>query len=418
MKLNRLAIVLVLTMSAQPVTNDVKAASFGEDVAFLQKHVRVVVLTDRTGEAQVAVVPAFQGRVMTSTCSGPAGRSYGWVNHSLIASGKREPHINIYGGEDRFWLGPEGGQYSLFFAPGAPFDIDHWYTPAAIDTEPFELEYFTSDKVVCKRRFSVTNYSNATFDIEVRREVRLVNANELLSSFDVSVPQTVKTVGFESVNTIRNAGVNPWLPETGLLSIWILGMFNASESTTVVIPIKKGSEKLLGPEVNDAYFGKVPHDRLVVKPGVIYFLADAKFRSKIGVGPKRAKQVFGSYDAQGNVLTLVRFSLPPKAARYVNSMWELQKNPYDGDAINSYNDGPTKPGGKGFGNFYELETSSPALALEPGEEASHVHTTLHLHGNEELLEPIARAALGVGLGEIKAAFTSGSRSGGQDQPVP
>jgi hypothetical protein len=26
------------------------------------------------------------------------------------------PHINVFGGEDRFWLGPEGGQFSIFFA--------------------------------------------------------------------------------------------------------------------------------------------------------------------------------------------------------------------------------------------------------------------------------------------------------------
>ena len=41
-------------------------------------------------------------------------------------------------GEDRFWLGPEGGQFALFFKKGDPFDLDHWQTPAMMDTEPFE----------------------------------------------------------------------------------------------------------------------------------------------------------------------------------------------------------------------------------------------------------------------------------------
>ena len=27
-------------------------------------------------------------------------------------------HVNVFGGEDRFWLGPEGGQYSIFFVKG------------------------------------------------------------------------------------------------------------------------------------------------------------------------------------------------------------------------------------------------------------------------------------------------------------
>ena len=41
----------------------------------------------------------------------------------IIASGKTQPHINVYGGEDRFWLGPEGGQFSIFFAKDAKFDL-------------------------------------------------------------------------------------------------------------------------------------------------------------------------------------------------------------------------------------------------------------------------------------------------------
>ena len=28
------------------------------------------------------------------------------------------PHMNAYGGEDRIWLGPEGGMFSLFFCAG------------------------------------------------------------------------------------------------------------------------------------------------------------------------------------------------------------------------------------------------------------------------------------------------------------
>ena len=113
--------------------------SFGEALAFLQQHLDVVVLSDAEGAAQVAVVPAMQGRVLTSTLGGADGPSLGWINRALIASGDTLPHINPYGGEDRFWFGPEGGQFSIFFKPGDPFDLEHWFTPASIDTEPFDL---------------------------------------------------------------------------------------------------------------------------------------------------------------------------------------------------------------------------------------------------------------------------------------
>jgi hypothetical protein len=44
------------------------------------------------------------------------------------------------------------------------------------------------------------------------------------------------------------------------------------------------------------------------------------------------------------------------------------------------------------------------LALGAGESHVHVHTTAHFQGPAEVLDPIARAVLGVGIAEIEAAF--------------
>lgn len=380
------------------------AATFDEDIEFLGQYTDVVLLSDKASEGQVAVVPAWQGRVMTSTAGGAKGLSFGWVNRELIASGKLQPHINVFGGEDRFWLGPEGGQFSIFFAKGAAFDLEHWFTPPAVDTEPFEVVSKTADSVRCRRRIQLTNYSGTRFDLEVNREIRLVSAADTLSKIGVKLSSEVKSVGFESINSIRNTGAQPWTKDAGLLSIWILGMLNASAETTVVIPFEKGPESVRGPRVNDTYFGKVPEDRLIVRDGGLFFRGDANYRSKIGVSPRRAKPWLGSYDPASRVLTLVRFTLPQGATDYVNSAWELQKEPFGGDVVNSYNDGPPKAGAKQLGKFYELESSSPALALKSGESASHTHETIHLEGSEKQLDAVAQAALGVTLQEIKTAF--------------
>lgn len=382
-----------------------QAATFGDDLAFLRQHTSVVVLRDASGQAQVAVVPAWQGRVMTSTARSAGGTSFGWVNRELIASGKVQPHINVFGGEDRFWLGPEGGQFSIFFAPGAKFDLEHWYTPAAIDTEPYEVVSQAADRVVCRRAIALTNYSGTRFRLEVNREVRVLKAADALAARQLPLPAGVSAVAFESVNTIKNTGREPWIRDDGLLSIWILGMFSASPTTTVVVPYRAGSESALGPVVNDAYFGKVPPDRLAVKKGAVFFKADAAHRGKIGFSPRRAPSILGSYDAEGRTLTLVSFTRPEGATDYVNSMWEIQATPYAGDVVNSYNDGPPRPGAPQLGKFYELETSSPALSLAPGASATHVHQTIHLQGSEMALTAIARAALGVGLDQIKAGLT-------------
>ena len=378
--------------------------TFGDDLAFLKKYTDVVVLSETSGNSQVVVLPTLQGRAMTSTAEGTEGLSFGWINRELIASGKTVEHINVYGGEDRFWIGPEGGQFSIFFKKGVPFDLENWFTPASIDTEPFELVSKSKSRAILKKDMQLENYSRTIFNLRVDREIRVLERSEALNALGIAPAKTVKIVAFESNNTMTNTGTKAWDKETGLLSIWILGMFNPSPATTIVVPFNVGTEGELGSIVNDAYFGKVPANRLVVKDGVLFFSGDGQYRSKIGLSPQRARPIAGSYDAVNKVLTIVQYNKPQTAADYVNSMWELQKEPYKGDVVNSYNDGPSEPGAKPMGPFYELETSSPASALKPGEAISHIHRTYHLQGTEADLDTIAKATLGVTIAEIKSAL--------------
>ncbi|MBI5385348.1 MAG: hypothetical protein HZA90_11760 [Verrucomicrobia bacterium] len=380
------------------------AASFADDLAFLQKHTEVITLSDKTGHAQVAVVPAYQGRIMTSTATGADGLSYGWINRELVAAGKFVPHINVFGGEDRFWLGPEGGQFSIFFGKNAKFDLEHWFTPAPIDTEPFKVVKQAKDSAQFRHNFQLTNFSGTIFDVQADRAVRLLTPSKAWKQLALKPTPGVKMIAVESVNKITNKGKKAWTTDTGLLSIWILGMFNPSPATTIVVPIKPGSEAELGKAVNADYFGRVPAERLVVKDKAAFFSGDGQYRSKIGVGPKRALPIMGSYDAANNVLTLAQFTMPTAKHGYVNSMWEIQKEPFGGDVANSYNDGPPSPGAKPLGPFYELESSSPAAALAPGKSLEHVHRTIHLIGPKAELDAIAKAKLGVGLDEITTAL--------------
>lgn len=380
------------------------AANFGDDVTFLNGYTDVIVLSNKESLARVAVVPAWQGRVMTSSAEGDSGQSFGWLNRQLISSGKIQRHINARGGEDRFWLGPEGGQFSIFFAKGAPFNLEHWFTPAAIDTMPFQLVNHSMNRATFTALFAVTNYSGTRLELKVNREVRLLGLTEAWAKLGAKPNGTLKLVAYETDNQITNKGRQSWKKETGLLSIWILGMFNPSPHTTIVVPLRKGSESELGTKVTSDYFGEVPKERLVIKDDVVYFSGDGKFRSKIGISPKRSKAVLGSYDADHRVLTVVQFSQAQNVTDYVNSLWKLQDKPFSGDAANSYNDGPPGPGAKPLGPFYELESSSPAMELKSGQSVAHVHRTIHLTGDELDLDPVAQSVFGVSLAEIKSAL--------------
>lgn len=373
---------------------------FGNDVSFLNQFMKTVVLSDASGKGKVCVIPALQGRVMTSSAEGDQGAGYGWINYGHFKAGKLADHINVYGGEDRFWLGPEGGQFSIFFAKGAPFKFQNWFTPKCLDTEPFEVVSQEANSVRLQRDMRLTNYSGTELSLHVAREVRVLEPGEAFQALGVPLDPSVKLVAYQSTNTIKNTGTAAWTKQTGMLSIWILGMFSPSPATTIVIPYAAGNEQELGPVVKDDYFGKVPAERLVVKEKALYFSGDGKFRSKIGLNARRAKEVLGSYDAVNGVLTIVQYNKPQGNKEYVDSSWQLQKEPFQGDVVNSYNDGPNEEG-KVLGPFYELETSSPAAALAPGESITHLHRTVHLAGSEKTLDPIARAVLGVRLKEIK-----------------
>ncbi|HZE99768.1 MAG TPA: DUF6786 family protein [Planctomycetota bacterium] len=379
--------------------------TFIDDVNFLDRHTEILRLQpDRTSNAEIVVCPRLQGRVMTSTAAGPGGLSYGWINRNLIASGEMRPHINAYGGEDRFWLGPEGGQFSIFFAKGDPQDLAHWQTPAAVDSESFDVARRGLDSCLLRKRMKLTNASGALFELELQREIRCLGPKDPGRMLGIEPTSYVRWVGYQSRNKITNTGDREWKQVTGLLSAWILGMYNPSPGTTVVLPFKQGPEDQLGPVVNDAYFGKVPADRLKIGPGVLFFKGDGLRRGKIGLSPRRSLGVLGSYDAENETLTIVQFHQPKGELAYVNSMWELQKDPYSGDAANSYNDGPASPEAAPLGPFYELESSSPALALKPGIAYTHVHTTFHFQGPLDELDAIASRVLGVGLTHITEAF--------------
>lgn len=377
--------------------------TFGYDLRFIRQRKTPILLYDENFKAMVLLSPEYQGRVLTSTADGLQGYSFGWLNYDLIASMEKVPHMNAYGGEDRFWLGPEGGQFSLYFKPGEPFIYDNWQVPYGIDYDPFEIVSIEPNQVAFFKKLELQNYSNTQMDIVVSRLVRLLSPAAFLYEHGVQQADDIKAVGFESLNIIRNAGQNEWNKTTGMPSIWILGMFKPSPTATVVIPYREGPESTMGPLVTDDYFGKVDEDRLKTGAGVFYFKADGRKRSKIGVNTFRAKPLCGSFDEERGVLTIVEYSMPDTASDYVNSLWKIQDKPFAGDVVNAYNDGPLENGTQ-MGPFYEIESSSPAASLKPGESLEHSHRTLHFQGKEASLDAIAQKLLGVSLKDIRNAF--------------
>lgn len=381
--------------------NQFKRGTFGYDLEFLKSKDSIIVLSN--GDAQVIVSPRYQGKVFTSTAMGLNGQSFGWINYQALSSDSVAPHINAYGGEDRLWLGPEGGQFSIFFKPGSKMIFDNWQTPAGLDTEPWELISATKNQVTMQKILKLQNYSGTEFEVQLERNVKLLTGAEMSESLGVQPDSSVKWVGFSSDNTLINTGKNKWTKDSGTLSIWILSMLNPVLNGAAIIPYHQGNEKALGTVATTNYFGEIPADRIQMKDGILYFKIDGKHRSKLGMSYKRATRFAGSYDIDNKTLTILELSLPDKEEEYINQLWEIQKEPFKGDVINSYNDGPLENGGQ-IGPFYELESSSPAAFLAPGESINHVQKLFHFVGTDEQLNLISQKVLGVSIEQIKSAF--------------
>jgi hypothetical protein len=391
-----------------------RAPIYEEEVRLLSAHTKVLELRDEQG-ARVAVCPQWQGRVMTSTCDGDQGVSFGWINHKFIKEGQTSKVFNNYGGEDRFWISPEAGQFAFFFEPKAEQKVANWLAPPGLNEGEFRaLALFAGERQIgyrMNRRMQLTNYSGGKFDLDVTRTIKLLGVPQFEELFgtDAGAPLRAgkaRLVGFASDNSVVNRGER-MKREKGLLSIWTLGQFKPGDHTVIIIPYVAGKEPALGPVVTPDYFAPLPPERLKVTPKAILFLGDGKFRAKIGVSPQRAKAVAGSYDFDQHILTIVSYSQPADAAErmYINNRWELPlAEPYQGDAFNSYNDGPAEPGAEALGGFYELETLSPTLELAPNEALDHTHRTFHLLGDQAALAAIARAVLEVDLSEVRLAM--------------
>jgi hypothetical protein len=391
---------------AEPMPNassssTVAAASptFADDLKFLEQHGPVIVLQS-VEHAVLAISAKYQGRVMTSAVRRD-GPSLGFINRKFIQDGKTGTAFDNYGGEDRFWLGPEGGQYALYFAPGKPFSFEHWQTPAAFQEGEWTVAQQLSNEVVFTRHMKLKNYAGTALELDVRRTVRLLDEKAVMARVGGAPLTGLQWVGYETVNQITNAGRQAWTKDKGAPSVWVLAMYSPSPDAFVVIPFEKAAE---GQIVNDTYFGKVPPERLRVfaEDGFLLFKCDGQYRSKIGLGPARAREFAGSYSDSAHLLTVVNYDKPKGVTDYVNSMWEHQEKPYAGDVVNSYNDGPVEPGKASLGGFYEIETSSPAATLAPRASLTHVHRTLHFAGERSKLDPIARATLGVSLDRVAA----------------
>ena len=133
--------------------SDYKRGTFGYDLNYLsQKDSGLIVLSGEDGKSQIIVSAKYQAKVFTSTADGLDGTSMGFVNYKFFDAGKVDEHMNGFSGENRFWIGSEGGKYSVFFKKDSEQVFDNWHTPKPVDIEPWDVTFADNGKVAFKKK--------------------------------------------------------------------------------------------------------------------------------------------------------------------------------------------------------------------------------------------------------------------------
>ncbi|TNJ46578.1 hypothetical protein KFZ70_14195 [Tamlana fucoidanivorans] len=353
---------------------------------------QIIELVSSDGIGRIAVAPKIQGKILFSTTQGLQGSPNGWINKTCFQGDT----INMaaVGGEDRIWVGPLGGQYSFYYQQIKPLHEDHWKVPKSLSVEPYILIEHDDKKVVMQKKFQLTNFMGTKFNFTINRQIKLLEKDDIETNLNITLPKDLKHVAYESRHVLTNKDTIPWQKNTGLISLWSAGMFQGHDKNTVIIPLEnKGA-------LNNMYkyMGQLNHDRLRVTNHVVLFKADGKYRSKIGIPNLYAPSVYGCYSKSKNQLTIVQFK-KTQDTLFSNSHATVQNNPYRGEVIPIYNNGPMDLSIAESNGFFELESTSSFKALLPSESLNHYHRIYHFSGNESVLNRLSTDLLGISLNQ-------------------
>ncbi|MDR0994878.1 MAG: hypothetical protein LBL81_01150, partial [Tannerella sp.] len=317
--------------------------TFGSDLEFLSRHDEPVLLGE--GEMrQVLVSPKYQGKVFTSTAEGLEGRSLGYLNYAAFGKATPDPHMNGYGGENRLWVGPEGGRFSVFIRQGDEQVYANWHTPPAFDTEPWTRTSSRKDEVVMEKEMELENYLGTRFRLRAERSVRLLDEGALCLFLRLpALPEGLRWVAYSTANRLSNLNDFPWTPQSGTLCLWMADMLKTSSRSFSFAPYLAGSLAERGAVATSDYFGPIPEGRYREAGGLVFLRTDGRLRSKIGLSARRTRGLLGNYDPLAGHLTLAAFSMDAQTP-YLNQEWDTAKDPMQGDVMHAYNDGPLDDG--------------------------------------------------------------------------
>src|SRR6476660_1149159 len=98
------------------------------------------VLCGRHGQPMVTVTHGLAGRVMATSFDGENGDVNCFIDEEAFRTGMRDIWDN-WGGEERYWLAPEGGQLGLMFQ-GKENCFAKYFVQPSINSQKYRVTEF------------------------------------------------------------------------------------------------------------------------------------------------------------------------------------------------------------------------------------------------------------------------------------
>lgn len=383
-------VLFVIFMSFLILSCSKKEKSYQERLNIIKKKTKIIELVSNDGKGRIAIAPEIQGKVLQSTHNGLNGATNGWLNLEAFQTND----LSNIGGEERLWFGPLGGQHSFYYQHIKPLNEDNWKVPKSLSIEPFQLQFSSDAEAVFTKRFSLTNFIGTELNFDLVRRIGLYDKKRIEKDLDIKISDDIKSIAYQTYHELRNIDTVQWKKELGLVSIWSAGMFQGTDKSVVIMPLKKKTNL----DSIYQYMGDLTSERLQLKNNTLLFKVDGKYRSKIGIPPSLSPDIYGCYTLEKRRLTIVKFK-KEQTDLYANSYVTIQKNPYKGEVIPIYNNGNMDYSISKEASFFELESTSSFKELKPQESLNHFHSVFHFFGSEKGLNEISKKLLGVSLNE-------------------
>jgi len=324
--------------------------SYRDALNYLAQKTSVIELYDQLG-GRVAVCPEWNGSVLTSTCSGLEGESFGCVNVQAIDAGCRKDF---------------GGEYLWTHSPLI-------YS--------FAVENIQGEKAVLQRTLNMADANGMPREFHLTQSISLLSRKRIGTMFgdavaDALAQSDVSVVGFDAENTVRTQ-------ERAHVACRQRGMFNASPHTAVIVPalLEGFAPKPFSIDVD--YLGGAPHGRIRHLSKTLLIRADGQGKCQVTMPFFTSLPIFGAVDFRSGTLTLWTFDLP--------------NDPEKNDVIRIYN--PGRPSGSEFDRamYYEINCFSAVRELLPDDFFTYYQCTLHLSADNSVLDGIIRQTFGISL---------------------